>query len=73
MNRRKMFETSGRWFSTIILSSLAGYLVLRRKISAPAACHEQSICKQCLKFKGCDKPQAMDFRHHFPKADNIKR
>ena len=66
MNRRKFFETSGRWLSTILLSTLGGYLILKREISQSATCNEQPICKQCLKFKGCKKPKAIAYQNPIP-------
>ncbi len=69
MNRRNFFETSGRWFSTILLSSLAGYLLLQRTTSPATTCQVQSFCEDCLKFKGCSKTQATAFREKYPKRN----
>lgn len=62
MNRRKFIESSGRSISAALLGLLTGYLVLERKISAPAACGENAFCRNCLKFSACEKPQALHYQ-----------
>ena len=62
MDRRTFFERSGRWASGLFLGLLSGFLVLKRDIDTPAACGEDGICKQCLKNRKCEKPQAVKFR-----------
>ena len=62
MNRRKFIESSGRSISAALLGLLAAHLVLERKVTAPAACNENTFCRNCLKFSACDKPQALNSR-----------
>jgi hypothetical protein len=63
-------ESSGRWISALLLGALGGFMFLERKISTPAACDEQPFCKQCVKLKGCQKPQALSYVDDNGKALN---
>lgn len=63
MNRRELFEQTGRWLSGALIALLGGYLALEREIAPPASCSENPFCGQCRKFSGCEKPQAASYRH----------